>query len=307
MTRQRARTHRPGRPDVRQMMKLVVFGAVGSLCLAAMMLLAEVGAVGWPFEILMEAVVIPMVLALAAFPVLSRGPSYRLIRGLLMTSLAVILVVAIFSLTSSSRAAVTQHRASGSFTVGLLVLHRRGRNPLHDAPEAIVPRLSGLPTVAARPRRDDPGRPDAAWTAYRCLSCKGPFRETDGSWIPSHLTGRLRRRDSSSSRPCGLIRRSQGDLRQIPPPQCARTIAAYLAESPMNSSSLGLDFREVFPMLGTRMGLDQVHDRLASIDQLDNMRDQLPEPLEPCQSLILEFLAIQAKILDRCQACADCL
>ena len=69
MTRHRARTHRPWTAlTLRQMMKLVVFGAVGSLCLAPMMRLAEIGAVGWPFAILMEAVAIPMVLALAAFP-----------------------------------------------------------------------------------------------------------------------------------------------------------------------------------------------------------------------------------------------
>ena len=80
-------------------MKLVVFAAVASLCLVPMVRWAEIGAVSWPFAILMEAVAIPMVLAVVAFPMVKRGPlKDRLIRALLLTSVGVILLAAIYSL-----------------------------------------------------------------------------------------------------------------------------------------------------------------------------------------------------------------
>ncbi len=80
-----------------QMMKLVVFAAVASLCLVPMVRLAEVGAVSWPFAVLMGAVAIPMVLAIVAFPLIKRGPLKDwLIRALLMTSVGVILLAAIY-------------------------------------------------------------------------------------------------------------------------------------------------------------------------------------------------------------------
>ena len=86
-------------PTVRQMMKLVVFAAVASLCLVPVVRRAEIGAVSWPFAVLMEAVAIPMVLAIVAFPLVKRGPLKDwVIRALLLTSVGVILGAAIYSM-----------------------------------------------------------------------------------------------------------------------------------------------------------------------------------------------------------------
>jgi len=188
MTRHRARTHRPWTAlTLRQMMKLVVFGAVGSLCLTPMIRLAEIGAVGWPFAILMEAVAIPMVLALAVFPLVSRGPRKDwLIRGLLMTSLAVILGSAIYSLAWGSVGPQSLNIwAAGSFTVGFLwfVVVAVGI-PFMLLLRQIVPGL--CPACRRSPLVPDATirvRPDAApERAYKCLSCKGRFWKDGGFW-----------------------------------------------------------------------------------------------------------------------------
>ncbi|MGP0068257.1 MAG: hypothetical protein ACLQGP_32260 [Isosphaeraceae bacterium] len=85
--------------SLRQMMKLVVFGAVASMCLAPMWRLAEAGIATWPRVILGEAVAIPMVLAVAAFPLVRKGPNKdRLIRALLATSLSIGLLETIYAL-----------------------------------------------------------------------------------------------------------------------------------------------------------------------------------------------------------------
>ena len=189
MTRHRARTHRPCTAlTLRQMMKLVVFGAVGSLCLAPMMRLAEIGAVGWPFAILMEAVAIPMVLALAAFPMVSRGPQKDwLIRGLLMTSLAVILGSAIYSLAwgSAGPQSLNIWAAGSGIGVGFLrsVISLVGFGLillLRQIVPGFCPDCRWSPLVADATIRV---RPDAAWErAFRCVSCKGRFRKYGGSW-----------------------------------------------------------------------------------------------------------------------------
>jgi hypothetical protein len=82
-----------------QMMKLVIFAAAASMCLAPLVRLAEAGVVEWSWVILGEAVGIPVVLALVAFPLVRRGP-YKdwLIRTLLLTSVGIALGFAVFSL-----------------------------------------------------------------------------------------------------------------------------------------------------------------------------------------------------------------
>ncbi len=84
---------------LRQMMKFVIFAAAASMCLAPMVRLAEAGAVEWEWVILGEAVGIPVVLAILAFPLLRRGPNKDwLIRMLLLTSVSIALGFAVFSL-----------------------------------------------------------------------------------------------------------------------------------------------------------------------------------------------------------------
>jgi hypothetical protein len=80
-------------------MKLVIFAATASMCLAPMVRLAEDGVVDWAWVILGEAVAIPVVLALVAFPLVRRGPRKDwLIRMLLFTSVSIALGFAVFSL-----------------------------------------------------------------------------------------------------------------------------------------------------------------------------------------------------------------
>jgi hypothetical protein len=82
-----------------QMMKLVIFAAAASMCLAPMVRLAEAGIVDWQWVILGEAVGIPVVLALAAFPLVRRGPfKDRLIRLLVLTSVSIALGFVVYSL-----------------------------------------------------------------------------------------------------------------------------------------------------------------------------------------------------------------
>ena len=84
---------------LRQMMKLVIFAAAASMCLVPMVQLAEAGIVDWQWVILGEAVGIPVVLALVAFPLVRRGPSKDwLIRMLLLTSVSIALGFVVYSL-----------------------------------------------------------------------------------------------------------------------------------------------------------------------------------------------------------------
>lgn len=92
------RTDRPGL-TLRRMMKLVVFAAAGSVCLAPMVRLAGEGAVGWPFALLLEGMAVPLVLGLVAFPLIRPGPGKdRAIRGLLLTSVGVGFAAAVYTL-----------------------------------------------------------------------------------------------------------------------------------------------------------------------------------------------------------------
>jgi hypothetical protein len=80
-------------------MKLVIFAAAASMCLAPMVRLADAGVVEWSWVILGEAVGIPVVLAIVAFPLVRRGRSKDwLIRMLLLTSVSIALGFAVFSL-----------------------------------------------------------------------------------------------------------------------------------------------------------------------------------------------------------------
>jgi hypothetical protein len=96
---------RPRRHNLtlRQMMKLVVFGAVASASAVPMVRLTEIGAITWPFLALFEAVAIPLVLALVAFPLVHQSPLKDwLIRVLLLISVGSVLGAAIYSLAWAS-------------------------------------------------------------------------------------------------------------------------------------------------------------------------------------------------------------
>jgi hypothetical protein len=86
-----------------QMLKLVMFAAVASACLAPAARLVDAGVGSWPGFLVMEAVIIPMVLAVVAFPLVRPGPLKEWwIRVLLMISLAVALGMAVYFLVWAS-------------------------------------------------------------------------------------------------------------------------------------------------------------------------------------------------------------
>jgi hypothetical protein len=185
-------------PTVRQMMKLVVFAAVASLCLVPMVRLAEMGAVSWPFAVLLEAVAIPLVLALLAFPMVKRGPLKDwLIRALLLTSVGVILGAAIYSLVWASVGPPSLNLWAGSgmtvefvwqviFVLGIpFILLLRELMP-GRCPVCKKSQLLPDATIRVRPRA-------APERAYRCLSCNGHFWKNDGSWsaVPGDRTAAL--------------------------------------------------------------------------------------------------------------------
>jgi hypothetical protein len=81
------------------MMKLTIYAAAASLCLTPFVRMAEVGAVTWEWMLVGEAMGIPVVLALVAFPLVRRGPFKDwLIRALLLTSVSVGLGFSVYSL-----------------------------------------------------------------------------------------------------------------------------------------------------------------------------------------------------------------
>lgn len=82
-----------------QTMKLVVAAAFVSLCLTPIMRLALAGAVPWDFSLLGAAVAVPLLCAIAAFPLAREGRAKdRLIRLLLLVSVCAGLAAAAYPL-----------------------------------------------------------------------------------------------------------------------------------------------------------------------------------------------------------------
>jgi hypothetical protein len=177
------------------MMKLVVLAAVAAACLAPMVRLAEIGAVSWPFALLMEAIAIPLVLALVTFPLARRGPLKDwLVRALLMTSAGVGLGAAIYSLLWASIGPPSLNIwATPGMTVGfvlpcIVVLGLPFALLLRKVvpgwcPSCRSPTLIPDASVRSRPESGQE-------RAYRCPCCEGRFRKHQGSWmgIPSDST-----------------------------------------------------------------------------------------------------------------------
>jgi hypothetical protein len=180
MSRPLAPPFRP-RLTLRQMMKLVAFGAVASACLAPALRLVEGGVGHWTFFLLMEAVVIPLALALVAFPLVRKGLLKDwLIRALLMCSVgvalgwAVAMLVWVVNFTVSRGVPVDYPFLSGIvvviFVLGLaFTLLLRRAMPGH-CPEC--KRLTLLPDALVISNE----------RAYRCLCCEGRFWKFSGSW-----------------------------------------------------------------------------------------------------------------------------
>jgi hypothetical protein len=170
------------------MMKLVAFAAIASVCLVPVVRWAEMGAVSWPFAILMEAVAVPMVLAIVAFPLLRSGPLKDwMIRALLMLSVGVILAAAIYSLIwgATGPQSLNLWARSTSLTVGFLryVIMVLGL-PFLLLLQRLVPRL--CPVCKRLRLLPDATIPVSLGTGserpYRCLTCDGRFGKRHGSW-----------------------------------------------------------------------------------------------------------------------------
>jgi hypothetical protein len=184
---------------LRQMMKLVVFGAVASMCLAPMWRLADAGVVTWPQMLLGEAVAIPTVLAVVAFPIVRKGPRRDwLIRALLATSLGIGLLSTIYALFWASVGPPSLNLWAGSgATVGffravIVIFGFLFALLLRQVVPGWCPacrRFALLPysTIRIRPE-------SAPERAYQCLSCKGRLWKIDGPWlaVPADLTSSIR-------------------------------------------------------------------------------------------------------------------
>jgi hypothetical protein len=170
-----------------QMFKLVLFAALASLCLAPASRLVEAGVGTWPGFLVMEGVVIPLVLAIAAFPLVRKGPFKEwMIQALLMLSLAVCLGVATFYLLLFS-GIIPWRRLVGvtlpmvlsvvlAFVLigfAFVLLSRRvvpGRCPECRRPTLLPATRS---CVQAGPQG---GR------VYECLRCGGRYVKVRGAW-----------------------------------------------------------------------------------------------------------------------------
>jgi hypothetical protein len=174
---------RPFRPSLslRQMMKLVLFGGIASACMAPAFHLVEIGVATWPAFLILEAVSVPLVLALAAFPLVKRGPPKDwLIRASLLVSVtvaigfAIYLPVFIYAGWSGRRGRPDlTFLATDVLVVGLLglafVLLARG----------ILPRrcrgCSRLTLILDAKATVSPE--DISGKSYLCLCCQGHFRQ----------------------------------------------------------------------------------------------------------------------------------
>src|SRR5262249_45118749 len=138
----------------------------------------------WSFVLLMEAVAIPLVLALVAFPLVRKGPLKDwLIRILLMVSVgfalgwAVALLVWVINFHATRRVPIDYPVLSGIVVViialglALALLLRRvvpGR-----CPECQRPTLLASAVIQ---------RGLAKGTMYQCLCCSGRFRKVHATW-----------------------------------------------------------------------------------------------------------------------------
>jgi hypothetical protein len=199
---------RGGRPrrhglklTLRQMMKLVVFGAIASATVTPMLRFAQMGAVGWPFAILLDAVAVPIVLAIAAFPLVQRG-SLRdwVIRLLLLTSMSVIIGAAIYTLVWASTGPPALNIWAGSMLNAMTVGFIRAVLVILVIPfiallgKVVPTRCPTCQTLTLLPDgiSVDPSKSGPQRTRW-CASCQRRFQKVFGSWwaISSHSSAHL--------------------------------------------------------------------------------------------------------------------
>jgi hypothetical protein len=173
------------------MMKLVVFGAVASAALAPLVRFAQMGAVTWPFTLLMGAVAGPIVLALVALPLVRSGPLKDwLVRLLLLSSISVILAAGVYTLfwASIGPPALNVWANTGTMTA-ITVGFIRAVIVVLSIPFAVllgqvVP--GWCPDCQAPTLLPDGATADHALRAPRrtpwCLSCQGRFQKAFGAW-----------------------------------------------------------------------------------------------------------------------------
>jgi hypothetical protein len=184
MTAHEVSVPRPFRPSLtlRQMMKIIVFAAVASACLAAGVQHAQVFPQAWFGVVMTEAVVIPLALAVTAFPLVRFGPQKDwLIRALVMTALAmawtdafIYLVRAILLLTK------------GRFFYGFSWIETLATVMILPVPLAWL-FWTCLPSKCPDCRRltlirYSSGHLLSGLTV--CMRCCGRYKKRDGNWEP---------------------------------------------------------------------------------------------------------------------------
>lgn len=173
-----------------QMMKLVVFAAVASACLAVGVEDAAISPRAWwsVWSIVMtEGVAIPLVLAVTAFPLVRQGPQKDLlIRALLTVAIAmawtdalVYLIRAIWLLTKGSHF----YKFNWIVTLATVIVLP---GPLAWLFWTCLPgkcpdcrRLSLIRYSSGRVLMGLTGK-----SIYQCIRCEGRYRKRDGNWEP---------------------------------------------------------------------------------------------------------------------------
>jgi hypothetical protein len=168
------------------MMKLVVFGAIASACSAPGVRLAAVGVGSWSFFLLLDAVVIPLVLALVAFPLVRKGLLKNwLIRALLMVSVGVALGWAVAMLVwvvnfHASRRIPVDYLFLSSIVIVITLLGLALSLLLRRVVPGTCPECKRLTLLPDSPAGVRPSI-SKEWI-YQCLSCEGRFWKIQGRW-----------------------------------------------------------------------------------------------------------------------------
>jgi hypothetical protein len=172
--------------SMRQMMKLVVFAAAASACVAPFVQLTEVGAASWPVVIIWSIVAVPLTLAVVAIPLVRKRPLKDWsIRALLIVSTGSALGIAAFFVIQILRDSFRFRRllafgAAAESSLVVVVLGFALFLLLKKAVPGRCPdcrRRSLLPTGLVRRQHSR-----ARKQVYQCLRCEGLFWNADDSW-----------------------------------------------------------------------------------------------------------------------------
>ena len=179
--------------SLRQMMKLVVFAAAASACVAPFVQLMDMGLASWSVVLVWGAVAVPLVLALTAFPMVRRGPLKDwLIRVFLLISVGDALGFAIsvlvwFVSESVRRRVPLVYSFLGQIAGIIIILGLALVVLLRKVVPRRCPDCRWRTLIPDATSSSGPG--DNRTRCYQCLRCQGRFEKHVGSReaVPAEL------------------------------------------------------------------------------------------------------------------------